>query len=264
MSTPPIAQSQILIVDDEHTTRDLLEIILSSEGYATLVAPSLEEAGALWRTQRVDLVLTDLLTHRAPASLDVIRRLRDQVAPCPVGVVTEWSLDTEEVERLGFAFLVRKPFDLDYLLLNVAAGLSLPLGPEQEHQAAVVRRYFTALTNRDWDALLDLCHEDVTYVLPPPAPFAATLHGKAAFRQYTEETFRHFPAARFADVEVYATPQGLAARYAASWQAPEGQEMHQNGAVVFAFAGALIMQIGSLVDAEGLRGLLRGQATDMT
>ena len=253
-----VPQPQILIVAEDDAIGELLSTILASEGYGTRVAASPSEALALHAMQPAALILTDLFTRRGRDLPPSVHDLRRQVAPCPVGVLTAWLVTVEEIEEEGFAFLVRQPFDLDYLLLSVAASLAAPLTLGQERRVAVVEQYFAALSAGAWDALLALCTEEVTYVLPPPAPFATTLHGKAAFRAYTQDTFRHFPAVRFSDIRVYGCPRGVVARYDGSWQAPGGQELQQKGAVVFTFVGELIAQIGSLVDADRLRTALQG------
>src|SRR5436309_1327074 len=87
MSIAPQAAPQILIVDDDSSTRDLLDLVLGSEGYSTLVATSLDEAITLCKTRPVALVLTDLFGQRTAASLSALQPLREQVAPCPVGLV---------------------------------------------------------------------------------------------------------------------------------------------------------------------------------
>jgi len=94
------------------------------------------------------------------------------------------------------------------------------------------------------------------YVLPGPAPFAATVRGHTAFRAYTAETYRHFAALRFTNIHVYATPQGLAARYQSAWRAPDGATLRHEGIVLFAFAGERIARIGVYVHADRLRAQL--------
>ena len=256
MSPSPEPQVQIVIVDEDPATGELLDLILAAEGYVPRVVQTQADAGALCAQEEIALVVTGLFPPHWPDPLQAVDAFRAQVAPCPVSVVTGWPLPPDALVAPGFAFLMAKPFDLDDLLLHVAASLTLPLGPAQERHVTRVHQYFAALTARDWDALLALCDDAVTYVLPAPAPLATTLQGTVAFRRYTEETFRHFPAARFTDVRVYATPRGLAAHYQGTWQTPGGEEMQQQGAVIFTFADERISHIGSLVEADTLRCVL--------
>ncbi len=257
MSVPWSAPAHVVIVEETPEIRDLLAAVLGDAGYEARFARSADEAHALLATQPCDLLLADLSARPGDDPFASVRALRRQAAPRPVGLITRWAVTAGEAERQGFAFLAPMPFDLDRLLLAIATSIALPLGPAQERQAHIVRQYFAALEAHAWDALLALCADDIRYVLPDPAPFATTLRGKAAFRAYTVETFRHFPTTRFTDVQPYATPHGIAARYCGSWQPAEGDEMRQDGATLFAFEGDRIAQIGVHLDAEELRGLLR-------
>ena len=261
MSAAPAAPPRVLIVEDDPTLRELLALVLRDEGYEPLVAASPVEALALLATEPCHLIVTDLFAHPADDPLASIRDLRERAAGRPVGVMTGRAIAAEEVTRAGFAFLTHKPFNLDHLLLHIAASLARPLSAAEKRQARVVRRYFAALGARDWDALLALCTDTLTYVLPGPAPFAATVRGHAAFRAYTEETYRHFAPVRFSAIQVYATPQGLAARYRSAWQGPTGATLRHEGIVLFAFAGDRIARIGVYVHADRLRAQLHAPLT---
>lgn len=254
MTGPPV-----LVVDDDAGLTEVITTILADEGYAVEAVTSTQEAVQLFATRgpaACCLVLSDSFVRPRTdpyAWLDLLRT--HTVAPIVIVSGIEAHVYADHCAR-GFAAVLPKPFDLDSLLLCVATVLARPLDPVQERQAQVVQQYFAALTARDWDALLALCTEDITYVLPRPAPFAGTVQGKAAFRAYTDETYRHFPAARFTEIQTHALPHGLVARYQGVWSAPDGTELQQEGAVVFAFAGTLIAQIGVELDAAHLSALL--------
>lgn len=247
---------QVLIVEDDDDIRESVRILLTEEGYQTVVAASLAQAHALMDEHTFALILTDLFARSPAHALDSVAQLRDNAHPTPVGILTGWNLSPAAVAAQGFAFLARKPFDVDDLATSIAAAIDTPLGPDDEPRAQVVRRYFELLSARDWDALVGLCTADVTYVLPGDSPFSATVQGKEAFRAFTEETFRQFPAARFDDIHIYATPQGLAARYQGSWLTGEQAEQRLTGSVVFQFDGTHIRQIGVRLNDERLRALV--------
>lgn len=256
MPAASTAPSRVLVIDDDPDIRDALRLLLEDAGYATAVAASLADAFAQIDTATFQCILTDAFARTPAGALDSIRPLVERAQPTPVGLLTGWRLPQEEIERAGVAFVATKPFDLDQLLASVAAAIATPLTPERQRQAAVVHAYFAALTARDWDALVALCTDDVTYALPGESPFSTTIAGKAAFRAYTEETYRHFLAARFWDIAVYATPAGLAARFQGAWRAPDGSEPRLTGAVWFQFAAERIHQIGVQLNNERLRALL--------
>ena len=250
--TPP----RLLIVEADAALRDFLAVLVQDAGYEALVAASPLEARALLATQPAHLLVVDLGPARTDDPFGPARDLPAQVAPRPVGLLTAGDLTEDDATRQGFAFLVSMPFDIDDLLLRIARSLTRPESRVQRRREAVVRQYFAALAARDWDALVALCATEVSYVLPRPAPFAASVQGQAALRVYTEETYRYFPLVTFSNVQTFALPRGIIGRYQGFWRTAAGSEGRQEGAVVFLFAGELIAQIGVHLDAERLRALL--------
>lgn len=252
----------VLLVEDDADIRDAFTLLLSDEGYQPTAVSSPEEALRLVDLSSYNLILTDLFFHTSHNPLGAVTVLKERAHPTPVAVATAWKVDEAEVARQGLAFLIVMPFDIDHLLSGIAAAIHTTLSPLQERQAQVVRRYFDALTAKDWDTLMALCTDDIVYVLPGNTPFSTVINGKAAFRAYTEETFRHFTAARFDTVSVYATPAGLAARYNGTWLLPDGAEAHLTGSVSFRFEDEAIAQIGVKLNDERLRALI-GSANDL-
>lgn len=249
----------VLIVEDDEDIGLALEAFLTDEGYRTAIARTSEEAAALIEERAFNIILADILPSDGADILHAVDALRQSAFPTPVILVTAWRLDEAVATERGFCALVTKPFDVEDLLVTIAACLEQPLSAEQERQAEVVRRYFTALSAKDWDALAALCAQDVTYVLPGTSSFAHTITGRQAFRAFSQATFQQFPDSRFTGVAVYATPLGLAARYTGSWHAPDGTDIHQSGAVVFRFTGDQIAHIGIQLNAERL-GQVTSQA----
>lgn len=248
---------QILLIEDDRDLRESLIFLLQDEGYQTREAATQGEALALLNTTPFDLILTDLLTHDQTRPLASAVTLRGRVAPTPVAILTAWSAAADSADAPDFAFVMAKPFDLDMLLTAIAAALHQTFSPEEDQRAQVIYQYFAALSAQDWDALVSLCTDDVIYVLPGSSPLSVTIEGKAAFRSYTEEVFANFPAARFDQVNVYATPGGMAARYQSHWLGNDQQEQVQSGAVIFQFDGLKIQQIGVRLDITQLRHLMQ-------
>lgn len=255
--TDGFANRPMLVIEDDADIRDALRMLFEEEGYIATFAASLDEGLALVERQAFALVLTDLFTHRSADPLTHLQPLRELADPTPVGILTGWKLTPEQAQAGGFAFVVAKPFNLDELLAQVAASLDTRLDCDQLGQACTVQRYFELLSARDWDGLAALCTPDVLYVLPGDSPYSAEVQGQQAFRDYTAAMFAHFPDARFDNVQVYATPKGLAARYQGHWAAPDNPHQHeQSGSVTFRFAGERIAQIGVQLDVTRLLALV--------
>ncbi len=110
----------IAIIDDDPHIGDLLEELLSREGYATLRAYSGTEALYLLERTRPDLVLLDLMLPGLPGE-EVIAHIRG----IPV-IVLSARLDVGDKVRLllgGAADYMTKPFDARELLARVAVQL---------------------------------------------------------------------------------------------------------------------------------------------
>lgn len=249
-------QPHLLVVEDDRDIQEALRLLLVDSGYRVTTASSLSEALAFIDSATFQLIVTDAFARNPDSVLSSPQKLLERAHPTPVGVLTGWRLSPRDAKQTGFAFLETKPYDLDQLLALVAAALQTPLTPEQERQAATVRQYFAMLTARDWEAFVDLCADDVTYVLPGATPFSGTIVGKAAFRTYTDETFSAFPEAHFEKVQIYSSPTGLAARFEGWWRAPDGSTPHMSGSTHFQFAGDRIKQIGVKLNDERLRALM--------
>lgn len=252
------ARPRVLVVDDDPDIGEAFALVLGDQGYAARVVGSITEALALVDTLSFQCILTDLFAEHeeGDGARDSLAELRRRTYPTPMIVVTARLASGEEDAPLGHISYVAKPFNLDDLLTTIAASVALPLRAQQERQAAVVHAYFAALTAKDWDALVALCTDDVTYVLPGTTPLSGVVEGKAAFRAYTEETYRYFPDAVFDEVQVYAHPHVLAARFHVRWHTPDGSEQVQSGAVLFSFAGERIASIGVQLNTERLRALV--------
>ncbi|MGZ3665234.1 MAG: nuclear transport factor 2 family protein [Ktedonobacterales bacterium] len=256
MYGPVAAKPHLLVIEDDRDIQQALHLLLADAGYDVTVASSLAEALAFLDSTTFQLIITDSFAQTPDTIVSSLQMLLERAHPTPVGILTAWQFAEEDAEPAGFAFLATKPYDLDQLLALVAGALETPLTPEQEHQALTVRRYFAELTARDWDGFVELCTDDVTYVLPGNTPFSGTIVGKAAFRKYTDETFSVFPEAHFERVQIYSSPTGLAARFEGWWRAPDGSTPHMSGGTHFQFAGDHIKQIGVKLNDERLRALM--------
>jgi two-component system response regulator PilR (NtrC family) len=120
----PASAARVLVVDDERSMRELLEIVLKREGYEVLVAGSGADAVRVLERQRVDLLISDL---RMPdmSGVDVLRAGKQLDPELSAIVVTAFaSTDTAvEAMRLGACDYLTKPFDVDELKILVRQTL---------------------------------------------------------------------------------------------------------------------------------------------
>ena len=116
--------ASILVVDDERSMRELLEIMLSKQGHAVVAVDGAAEALRRVSQGGIDLVLTDLKLGRN-SGLDVLRGCREASPGTEVIVITAYASTENAVQamKLGAYDYVLKPFKIDELSMVVAKAL---------------------------------------------------------------------------------------------------------------------------------------------
>lgn len=125
---------QLLIVDDDQSTCDMLCDDLTSRGFVCTTCTSPEEAFAVLMGGIFGAVLTDL-NMPGMNGLDLCRRIVASRPDVPVIVITAFgSLETAVgAIRAGAYDFVTKPFDLDMLALTVERAVELHALQERVH-----------------------------------------------------------------------------------------------------------------------------------
>jgi DNA-binding NtrC family response regulator len=125
-NTSHFAAAVILVVDDDPVQRDILQIILSDEGYQTHAASSAEEALKMAKTLKPDVVLTDLRMHKMNG-IELMEKLRSQ-ADAPVVIIMSAAglpcIIEESVGKGAFSFMI-KPLDIPQLVFNINRALEI-------------------------------------------------------------------------------------------------------------------------------------------
>ena len=117
-------QSTVLIVDDELSIRVSLRTILTGLGFGVVEAARGEEAIALVRTARFDVVLLDI-NMPGLGGVEVCRQVR-RIAPIlPVLMLTVQGSEDRKVEALdaGADDYITKPFQLRELIARIRAAV---------------------------------------------------------------------------------------------------------------------------------------------
>ena len=117
-------EGRILVVDDELSMREVLDITLRQEGYDVTLADGGEAALRALDGTTFDLVLTDLRMPNVDG-LAVLRAVKERAPGTAVLMLTAFaSTDTAvEAMKLGAYDYVTKPFKLDELRLTIASAL---------------------------------------------------------------------------------------------------------------------------------------------
>jgi DNA-binding response OmpR family regulator len=123
--------STILLVDDEDAVQKLLAYPLERDGFRVVQARDGEEALARFRSERIDLVVLDLMLPKLDG-LEVCKRLR-AVSSVPIIMLTARDDELDKVLglELGADDYITKPFSIREFRSRVRALLrraALPLG----------------------------------------------------------------------------------------------------------------------------------------
>ncbi len=112
----PSAIFNLLVVDDELTSRNLCRDVATDAGLQVHVAPTTEEALAILDQHPVDIVVTDLKVPQI-GGLELLKRIRANNPEIAVVMLTQYGTIATAVEatRLGAADYVTKPFHVEEL-----------------------------------------------------------------------------------------------------------------------------------------------------
>ena len=120
---------EILIVEDDPTVRELVDVVLSRAGYPVLLARDGIVALDMLRYVRPALVLLDI-NMPGMSGLEVLKTVRHTLRlSTPVLMMTaDQSVDTvRDVKALGANGYLLKPFTHEDLLARVKKALTLPV-----------------------------------------------------------------------------------------------------------------------------------------
>jgi len=116
--------NRILVVDDEASMRQLMEIALSKEGYQVTAAESAGKARELFGERSFDLVISDIKLPDL-SGVEVLRQVRQTAPDTPVIMITAYASTDTAVEalRLGAYDYITKPFKIDELKIIIKNAL---------------------------------------------------------------------------------------------------------------------------------------------
>jgi two-component system, OmpR family, response regulator len=134
-----LTKNSILVVEDEEKILRLLEIELEYEGYEIGKAMDGLQAFDIYRSQKWDLILLDVMIPGI-SGIELLRRIRAHDVNTPVILLTAKSSVEDKVSGLdlGANDYITKPFQIEELLARIRAALRLtpsPQVPEEEESS---------------------------------------------------------------------------------------------------------------------------------
>lgn len=116
---PAFVGKRVLVADDEDIIRETIADVLSKMGALPVMARDGEEAAAMIRSQRFDLVLSDIKMPYKNG-YEVFAAAKEVNPRCPVILITGFGYDPEHsivrASREGLAGVLFKPFKVEQLL----------------------------------------------------------------------------------------------------------------------------------------------------
>jgi two-component system response regulator PilR (NtrC family) len=115
---------RLLVVDDEPSMREFLEILLAQEGYEVATASSGEEGFKIYRQLEPDLILTDVKMP-GMSGLDLIREVHTLDAAIPIIAITAYASADDAIRavREGAYDYLSKPFQIEDLRIIIRNAL---------------------------------------------------------------------------------------------------------------------------------------------
>ncbi len=236
-------RAAVLLVDDEQGMRNFLEKTLIPRCGDVRSAASAEEADALVRRHRFDLVILDI-SLPGKSGLAWLRELREQGYSGEVVLITAYAdLDTAiEALRAGASDLILKPFRVTQLLNAVKHGLDRTLLKRENW----VLKHMISQRSEGFDGLVGSSQamQELQRALHRAAPVASTvlLSGESGTGKELAAIalHRHSPRAKAPFVPVNCASL-----------APERIEIELFGHAQGAFSGATRSRDGLFYYAQG-------------
>ncbi len=117
-------KSRVLVVDDEESIREFLEIMLRKEGYEVTCAEDGQQAMDIIKKKSFDLVISDLqMPHMT--GIELLKSVKDQYPDLLFMMITAFGTTETAVEamKLGAYDYITKPFKIDEVRIIIANAL---------------------------------------------------------------------------------------------------------------------------------------------
>lgn len=122
----------IFVVEDEPTVREMVRLVLEKYGFTVITCPDGAQAIQIWNeiTDRIDLLLSDVIMPEGISGIDLATTLRKQKPSLKVILTSGYSPDItpDSLSHGGFIFL-QKPYPPSVLIQTVRRALDQKPSP---------------------------------------------------------------------------------------------------------------------------------------
>jgi signal transduction histidine kinase/ActR/RegA family two-component response regulator/uncharacterized protein YigA (DUF484 family) len=125
-SKKEVRSVRILVIDDEESVRDILSRMLGTKGHQVVVASNGEEGIDRFRSERFDIVFTDLGMPRI-SGWEVGKAIKEINPKVPIAMITGWGmeLNREKMSESGIDLVISKPFNFDQVIQLISEAMEL-------------------------------------------------------------------------------------------------------------------------------------------
>lgn len=115
---------RILVVDDEESIREFLDIMLRKEGYDVTLAEDGQNALDILKKKSFDMVISDLQMPNM-TGMELLHKCKEQNPDLVFMIITAFGTAESAVEamKLGAYDYITKPFKIDEVRINIANAL---------------------------------------------------------------------------------------------------------------------------------------------
>lgn len=117
-------KARILVVDDEESIREFLDIMLRKEGYDVACVADGQEAIDLLKKKSFDMVISDLQMPRI-TGIELLKHINDNYPGLLFMMITAFGTTETAVEamKMGAYDYITKPFKIDEVRINIQNAL---------------------------------------------------------------------------------------------------------------------------------------------
>ncbi|UXR64014.1 sigma-54 dependent transcriptional regulator [Bdellovibrio bacteriovorus] len=117
-------KSRILVVDDEESIREFLEIMLKKEGYEITLAEDGQKAKDLLTKKTFDMIISDLQMPHV-TGIELLKHVKESYPDTVFMLITAFGTTETAVEamKMGAYDYLTKPFKIDEVRMNIQNAL---------------------------------------------------------------------------------------------------------------------------------------------
>lgn len=117
-------KSRILVVDDEESIREFLEIMLKKEGYEVTLAEDGQKAKDLLTKKSFDMIISDLQMPHV-TGIELLKHVKESYPETVFMLITAFGTTETAVEamKMGAYDYLTKPFKIDEVRMNIHNAL---------------------------------------------------------------------------------------------------------------------------------------------